>query len=760
VHERYGVLVAALLTVLLAASGAMAASGNHPIRSFSFKERGETVAKLYRLGLENDPRHIPVFCEALKSDDVEVRTAALAQLVFTHDESAVEPVTAVMRDRSTTVRRYAIACLEKIGSPNAIPALKEALTFVPPPPPAGRRRREGEEAASGLSRYEYFNQLAAVMALARLGNRDGADTVLTILKEPHDKAVLQMAIRAVLTMDLKEATPALIAIAQQCESFGEDSPGFHALRALRIMGDPVYGPDIVRLAQEKFDTPGGFVKLEALHLLLTFGDANVAPVFTEWARSPEIWPEHQALVAEGLRKLAPPDAAAVLVRDVLARTQVDEDTGQVSNWTQSRVFQLAAMAVADLGDKSVVGELRKVYDTYRTPIDYFPLRLYVAYAMAKLGDSFGLSELEAALAHEDAGVRRMSAKLLGVSGVREAAGSLTRAIKRENDGPAFGAMKTSLGELGALSAELKALPVPPEPEVPVDTYGKPRYVFFTFDDCNTIEAMERFIGLMEELAQQDVRWVFTMFLAPNARDDFEYLTLLVQRGFDRGCEIENHSLHHNPEGQALGARTEDAVRLDLGGGQNWLHGHIMGLDKIYRWKSGGGGFRRPGDPTLDRQVLEKVRQEAYWAKDITYGWVGMEEFRADLYAPPYHDPSSALRSDWSGGDLQLQYNADTVEEGRNAYVSSFDDWYFHHPDRVFVISGHDFPKSPVLIRVGHEKDWDIFSGFIREVLLSRSERYPQLYCMTALELTHITRRGVSPADILNRTTHLQDSEDF
>ncbi len=282
---------AALLILLVASAGAAATGGNHPIRTFTFAERGEAAARLYRLGLENDTRHVPAFCEALKRDDVQVRTAALAQLVFTHDETAVEPILAVMKDPSTTVRRYAIAALERIGSPRAVPALREALTFVPPPPPARRDRQEAP-ASPSISRYEYFNRLAAAMALFRLGSREGAGTVLSILREPHDNPVHQMAIRAVLTLDLKEATPELIAIAQRCESFGEDSPGFHALRALRIMGDPSYAPAIVRLAKEKFQTPGGFVKLEALHLLLRFGDASAAPVFSQWAADPEIWPEH------------------------------------------------------------------------------------------------------------------------------------------------------------------------------------------------------------------------------------------------------------------------------------------------------------------------------------------------------------------------------------------------------------------------------------------------------------------------------------
>lgn len=765
-QTKHGVVVGAFLAALMVVTTACAATVNHPIRTFTFEERGEAVAKLYRLGLENNPENIPVFCEALKSDDVDVRTAAVAQLVFTHDDSAVGPVIAVMKDPSTTVRRYAIACLERIGSPGAIPALSEALTFVPPAPEGrdargGQPRREAASAPSPITKYEYFNRLAAAMALFRLGSNDGAETVLTVLKEPHENPVLQMAIRAAITMDLKQATPTLIAMAQQCTSFGEDSPGFHALRALRIIGDPAYSKDIVRLVEEKFDTPGGFVKLEGLHNLLIFGDKSAAPIFMRWATDPDIWSEHQALVAAGLQKFAPPGAAAVIVKNFLARTRVNGLTGETRSWTESRVFQLSAMAVADLGDKSVLSDLRKCYDIYSEPVDYFPLRLYIAYAMAKLGDSFGLGELEVGLQHEDAGVRRMSAKLLGMSGLQQSADSLTAAFKKESDPSAFGTMKASLEQLGALSAEVKALPVPPEPKPPVDANRQPRYVTFTFDDCNTIEAMERYIGLMEGLASQNVRWVFTMYVAPNARDDFEYLALLLQRGYDRGCEIENHTLHHNPEGQAMNARTEDAIRLDIGGGQNWLHSHIMGLDKIYTWKGGGGGFRRPGDPTLDRQTLNQLAQERYMPRDITYGWAGLTRFAPDLYAPPYHDMKSEPRSDWSMGELDLEYNAESVQEREDAIVSSYDAWYFKYPaDQVFIIGSHDFTKSPILMRFGHEKEWDIFSGFIREVLLDRRDRYPEAYCMTALELRHITRAGATPSDLLNRTTQLQDSADF
>ena len=211
------------------------------------------------------------------------------------------------------------------------------------------------------------------------------------------------------------------------------------------------------------------------------------------------------------------------------------------------------------------------------------------------------------------------------------------------------------------------------------------------------------------------------------------------------------------------ARTADAVRLDIGGGVNWLHAHIMGLDKMYSWKGGGGGFRRPGDPTLSREDVWKISREAYWAKDVSYtryGGRGGESFKADLYAPPYHSLSASLRSPRGSGDLYCQYDADTAEERLNAFVESFDYWYFNRPDQVFVISGHDFANNPIPIRIGHDKHWDILSGLIKDVLLNRRDRYPQAYCMTALELSHIRQRGLIPADVLNRQEHLQNSKEF
>jgi len=110
----------------------LASAEPRPPMKFSFAERGEVIGNLYRLGLQNNPDNIPVFCEALKDENQAVREAAVAQLLFTHDERAVQPVIAVLKDRSRLVRRLAISVLERIGSKDSVPALTEVLTYRPP----------------------------------------------------------------------------------------------------------------------------------------------------------------------------------------------------------------------------------------------------------------------------------------------------------------------------------------------------------------------------------------------------------------------------------------------------------------------------------------------------------------------------------------------------------------------------------------------------------------------------------------------------
>ncbi len=760
----------ALLLAVLAlwmAPQRLAFGANHPIRTFTFEDRAPEVARLYRLGLERDPAHIPAFCAALKDDDVAVRKAAIAQLVFTHDESAFDSVVAAMEDESSWVRRGAIAVLEKLGDPRAIPVLERALTLTPPEPRreearGGRRgpwRGGAPEQGAALRQEEYFNRMAAALALHRMGSDAGASTVLDILKGPHGKPVLQMAAKCVILMDLKEATPELLRIARECEAFGEDSPGMFAIRALRIMGDPAYAEQMVQLAKDKWDCPGGFIRMEALNLLLLHGGQDVAPIFGE-AIGSSTWREHQRLIVAGLRKFHPPGAARLLTEHLLMPREVDPETGDVTSFYNHGVFYMAAEAVGELGDTGVLPDLKAAYAGFARPQDHFHLRLHLAYAIAALGDGFGLDELHEALGHEDAAVRRLAAKLLGRLGSADSLAPLTHAFEAEREPATFRAKRAALKTLGAPRAVL-ARPEPSPPPAPADTYGKPRYMHVTFDDCTTIESMERLVGLIEELAEHDVRWVPRFYVAALSRHDFEYATMLLQRSFDRGCEFENHSLHHNPDGQALSARTADEVRLDCGGCTNWLHGNIMGCDRIYTWKSGGGGFRREGDPYISREELRQVTGEAFWATNVDYNWRALERANPDYYAPPYHLLDESAVGSWAvRGDLGYEYEADNVEEGVNAFVESLDAWYFHQPETVFELSGHDWPSSTIPIRLGHETHWEVLSGFLREALLNRRDRYPLLYSVTALEVLHIRQRGLTPEEILTQTTHLQNSPEF
>ncbi len=762
----------------------LASAGNQPIHTFTFEDRDADIARLYRLGLESKAEHIPVFCEALKSEDVAVRKAAIAQLVFTHDESAFAPAVAAMKDESSWVRRGAIAVLERLGDKRAIPVLREALTFVPGPPQAagtaGLRRGAAGPAPAGmgaprapgradapqprvLRQEEGFNRLAAALALHRLGSDAGVPTILETLRTSQDKPVLQMAVNCATIMGLKEATPDLLKLAGDCTAFGEDSPGFFAIRGLRIMGDPAFRPQIVQLARDKFNLPGGFVRMECLNIMALYGDEGVLPDLRAAIADRDrdgSWREHQRPIVMAFRRLRPDDAARLLTKYYLMPSPPDERTGEVP-LLNLRVFQMAAEAVADLKDTSVAADLKASYAAFARPTDRFAYRLYLAYALAGLGDEYGVGELHKALTHQDAAVRRVSAKLLGRLGSPASVAPLTAALRAEKDAATFAGVKASLQRLGA-PADAVDVAAPAAPVIPPDTFGKPRYLCMSFDDCTTIESLERFTGLMDELAARDARWVTRMFVACLSRHDFQYATMMLQRCFDRGCELENHSLHHNPDGQGITSRTADAIRLDCGGGINWLHANIMGLDRIYTWRSGGGGFARPGDPQMGRDELRDLVREGFWARNIEYRWPD-EVTRAylDYYAPPYHfDAQSTVSSLAVDGDLGYAYDFDSLEEGVRAFADSLDYWYFHQPEKVLSVEGHDWPNSYLPIRLGHETHWDVLSGFLREVLVNRRDRYPQLYCMTPLELTHVYRRGLTPEQILTLDTHLQNSPEF
>jgi len=769
----------ALVVLGLIVSQRLASAANHPIRTFTFEDRGPEIARLYRLGLENKVEHVPAFCEALKSDKVEVRKAAIAQLVFTHDSSAFEPVVSAMKDESSWVRRGAIAVLERLGDKRAIPALQEALTFVPTPgrAPGGAGQGRGPASAgmgaargpgradapppsTALRQEEYFNRLAAALALHRLGSDAGVPTVLEMIRTAHDKAILQMAVNCATIMNLKQATPDLLKLASECEIFGEDTPGFFAIRALRITGDPAFRPQILQLAKDKFKSPGMFIRMEALNLIAVYGDESAVPLLREAIADKTGPREYQRAIVEALRKLKPNDAAALLTKYYLTPGEPDARSGEIGR-ANERAFQLAAETVAESKDRSVLADLKAGYARFGQPPDYFQYRLYLAYAIAALGDEFGYGELHKALGHQDAAVRRLAAKLLGRLGPGGSVAPLTAALRTETEDATFETIKASLEKLGA-PAEATNLPTPPAPAAPPDTFYRPRFLCLSFDDCTTIESLERFVSLMDELADHDVRWVCRMFVAGQSRHDFQYATMMLQRCYDRGCEMENHSLHHDADGALITARTPDEVRLDCGGGINWLHGNIMGLDRIYTWKSGGSGFARPGDIPMSRDELRELVQEGFWAKNIEYRWPdGVARAFPDYYAPPYHLAGGSSVSSWAvNGDLSYGYDVDTVEEGVRAFAESLDYWYFHRPDQVFMLEGHDWPNSFVPIRTGHETHWGVLSGFLRETLLNRRERYPQLYCMTPLELTHVFRRGLTPEQILNLDTDLQNSPEF
>jgi peptidoglycan/xylan/chitin deacetylase (PgdA/CDA1 family) len=329
-------------------------------------------------------------------------------------------------------------------------------------------------------------------------------------------------------------------------------------------------------------------------------------------------------------------------------------------------------------------------------------------------------------------------------------------------------MKKYLDAVGLMNDAIDSLPAP-EYKLSEDTFGKPRYIQFNYDDCATTYAMERFADFVDEMAADDARWVFNVTIAPLSKYDHEYNTYLVQRLFDRGCEVANHTLHHNqpPADSHLMASDDQTLRAEIGGCTNWLKTYIKGLDKVYHWHPGGGGYYKPGQELRTVAEVAAIAQEADLTKDIQYEVLeGTEKIEyVDPYAPSYHEEFDPSRLPKDGRpplypyrdqkDLDFGYAADEAWERIDAFAASFDHWYFNSPDKVMFFMGHDWTNGPVPNRLGHEKHWDILKGFIKDVLLTNRDRYPLAYCMTHLELAQVFNEGADPAKLLNRTSHLQ-----
>jgi peptidoglycan/xylan/chitin deacetylase (PgdA/CDA1 family) len=792
------VIFAATALLAVPTMRAGAAQRNRPITSFTFAERGDEIGTLYRMGLEQNPDHIPYFCSKLKSTDPDVREAAVAQLLFTHDERAVEPLSALMNDPSSKIRRGAIACLRRIGSKGAIPALKEALTFEPPEPEFDphvfgmgsmegiARRGQGffrqykGSTKSELPEREYWNRLAAAIALHTLGDDSGKATVLQCLREGHAGG---MALDAVYLMNITEVVDLLMEDLEK----GRINTGF--LKAIR---DLDYGGElpssVVDRIIEMDKTTHIVARYQTSSFLARYGDERIIPLFREYLeKNRGQYKAHNLhAVVEGLKRFKTEESAEVLVDYLIVPREIGARPGtaaqepfafrqpvagqlsQVRPVPPPRVFELACDALAEMPTDSQVDTLRKTYAVYKSPVDFFMNRLYVAYVLAKGGHGDGRGELVEALGHTDAAVRRLGFKLLTKLNDGKSNVALIDAVKRETDARTFRAMKRYLTTIGLMNHEVKRLPAPQDP-LPADTYGRPRYIHFNYDDCATTYAMERFADFVEEMAAEDARWVFNVTIAPLSKYDHEYNTYLVQRLFDRGCEVSNHTLHHNhpPAESHLMASDDQTLRAEIGGCTNWLKTYIKSLDKVYHWHPGGGGYYKPGQKLRKVTEIAEIAREAGLTRDIQYEVLkGTQKTEyVDPYAPSYHEQFNPARLGKGQApplfpyrdqkDLDFGYAADEAWERIDAFAASFHHWYFNAPDKVLFFMGHDWTNGPIPNRLGHEEHWDILKGFIKDVLLTNRDRYPLAYCVTHLELAHVFNEGADPDNLLNLTSHLQ-----
>ncbi|HUV03847.1 MAG TPA: HEAT repeat domain-containing protein [Armatimonadota bacterium] len=216
------------------------------------KDDGEVRARAaHALSVIGGPRAVAALTGALADWDLKVRTSVITGLQ-TMNASAVKPVTAVISRGSPEVRRAGAAVLEKIDSPEAVPALLQLARDGDPAVRASAARGLGAQTAgvgvdvliSLLADKDGRAADAALDSLVRLGSR-GAVVIPSLASVLRSSASDVVKYRAadVLGRIGASAVDSLLAVLNT----GGDAAKFAAY-ALGRTGDPDAKPALEKLA--------------------------------------------------------------------------------------------------------------------------------------------------------------------------------------------------------------------------------------------------------------------------------------------------------------------------------------------------------------------------------------------------------------------------------------------------------------------------------------------------------------------------------
>ncbi len=298
---------------------------------------------------------------------------------------------------------------------------------------------------------------------------------------------------------------------------------------------------------------------------------------------------------------------------------------------------------------------------------------------------------------------------------------------------------------------------------PVAPGGKrpPLFIVLGVDDCVNVDGLEAMLDIVETLAEHDVKVNYTLWVAPLAGDpttrDLQKQVLLLQRLFDTGSEIANHTLHHNPGGRFWTSLPKEQQVEEIEGAAQWYRDHIAGFTRPFTYKGGGGASGTAVDMDYSRQLLarqnfvyrgRRLRHPndfAWPAKDGPNYTIGVGPMDGTVMDAAGRRPNGEMlepmiagqvsativdgfHSDYSGS---FHYN---MEDGLAMYRANFE-YRYNHPLRppMAINAFHDWGFQ-FYGNHSHRNQAALLKAFLLDVLVHNRDKYPDVYCVTFKQL--------------------------
>ena len=367
------------------------------------EDKNERGWAVEALGKIGDPQAIPALLQALKDEHMNARWKVAKALGEIGDPQAVPALLLTLKDKDQGVRQSATGALGKIGDPQAVPALLQTL------------KDEDEDVRD-----------ATALALGDIG-APATPVLLRALKD-KDQGVRQSATGALGKIGDPQAVPALL---QTLKDEDEDVRDATAL-ALGDIGAPAT-PVLLRALKDKDQG----VRRWAVAALGKIGDPQVVPALLQALKDKDQGVRRWAVAALG--KISDPQVVPALLQALK-----DEDQG---------VRQSAVAALGKISDPQVVPALLQALKDEDQGV-----RQSATGALGEIGDPQAVPALLLALKDKDEDVRWWAVETLGEIGT-PAVPALLQALKDEDQDMRVWTAKAleEIGDPHAVPALLQAL---------------------------------------------------------------------------------------------------------------------------------------------------------------------------------------------------------------------------------------------------------------------------------------------------------------